>query len=83
MQRFNFALLLKASFVFVDEALKALSTMMFTEANDRSQNPNIAVFFTDGKATDKKRLFEAANEAKSKGIILYSYNNVLWIVVIF
>ena len=40
---------------------------MFTNANDRPNNPNIAVFFTDGKASDKKLLFEAANEAKSKG----------------
>ena len=42
--------------------------MMFTSANDRPNVPNIAVFFTDGKATDKKQLFEAANEAKSKGL---------------
>ena len=41
--------------------------MMFTSGNDRPNVPNIAVFFTDGKATDKKQLFEAANEAKSKG----------------
>ena len=54
-------------FCYIEAAFRALNSMMFTSGNDRPNVPNIAVFFTDGKATDKKQLFEAANEAKSKG----------------
>ena len=54
-------------FFYIEAAFRALNSMMFTSGNDRPNVPNIAVFFTDGKATDKKQLFEAANEAKSKG----------------
>ena len=50
-----------------DDALRAVSTMMFTPENDRPHAINIACFLTDGKASDKRRLFEAANEAKKKG----------------
>ena len=42
--------------------------MMFTAQNDRPQSINIACFLTDGKASDKRALFDAANEAKKKGI---------------
>ena len=64
---------------------------MFTNANDRPNNPNIAVFFTDGKASDKKLLFEAANEAKSKGtnvfltLFFFSLNNtaLCWVSIVF
>ncbi len=50
-----------------EEALRSILTRMFTSQNDRPQNPNIAVFFTNGRTNEKQQLFEAANQAKARG----------------